>query len=392
MKLLFYRYGSIAEPDCIAGFEELGFTVLQMTEEITDKNIAGDRFVKNVSAFLDKNNVQFVFTINFFPLMAEVCRIYHLPYLCWTVDSPVMELFSDALCYETNHIFVFDRGSMELIEHRNPGHIHHLPLACNPKERREVIDRASSAQAKKFSSAISFVGSLYTEKNPYARLSATFSYMEGYFRGLIEAQRRVYGAFFLEELLTDEMTAEFKSRFHGFYESPYPGILTDRYTLANLYLGSMLTVLDRDELVKRLSEKFELALYTGSDTSSYPKAKNGGLVKSLTEMPLVFRHSKINLNTTTRPIRTGLPLRIFDILSAGGFCLTNWQNELGEELVPGVHLDTYGSMDELEEKCAWYLSHEKERQEIAENGFAYVSEHCTYPIRITRMLEMAFHV
>ena len=36
MKLLFYRYGSICEPDVIDGFQELGHTVREITTEMTN--------------------------------------------------------------------------------------------------------------------------------------------------------------------------------------------------------------------------------------------------------------------------------------------------------------------------------------------------------------------
>ena len=39
MKLLFYRYGSICEPDTIAGFLELGLEIDEMTEEMHKKNM-----------------------------------------------------------------------------------------------------------------------------------------------------------------------------------------------------------------------------------------------------------------------------------------------------------------------------------------------------------------
>ena len=39
MNLLFYRYGSICEPDFIEGFKELGNTVDELTYEMEDKNI-----------------------------------------------------------------------------------------------------------------------------------------------------------------------------------------------------------------------------------------------------------------------------------------------------------------------------------------------------------------
>ena len=39
MNLLFYRYGSICEPDIIEGFRELGNQVTEITLEIYNKNL-----------------------------------------------------------------------------------------------------------------------------------------------------------------------------------------------------------------------------------------------------------------------------------------------------------------------------------------------------------------
>ena len=91
-------------------------------------------------------------------------------------------------------------------------------------------------------------------------------------------------------------------------------------------------------------------------------------------MPWIFRNSKINLNMTIKPIRTGLPLRIFDILGCGGFCMTNYQEELEDLFRIGTDLEAYGSPEELEEKCAYYLTHEEERQRIAANGYRKAAE------------------
>ena len=79
-------------------------------------------------------------------------------------------------------------------------------------------------------------------------------------------------------------------------------------------------------------------------------------------------------------------------MSCGGFCLTNYQSELNDELQIGEHLACYTSLEELDGLVDYYLNHERERQEIAENGYRFVREHCTYPIRLTRMLELAFRL
>ena len=121
-----------------------------------------------------------------------------------------------------------------------------------------------------------------------------------------------------------------------------------------------------------------------------PRIHNRGLVKTLTEMPLVFNHSKININPTAKSIRSGLPLRIFDVLGCGGFLITNYQAELPDFFTIGEHLDVYRSFEDLEYKTDYYLNHPDLRREIAHNGYEYVKNNHTYTIRVGQMIQLAF--
>ena len=69
------------------------------------------------------------------------------------------------------------------------------------------------------------------------------------------------------------------------------------------------------------------------------------------------------MNFTIRNIRTGLPLRIWDILGAGGFLLTNYQIELGDFFENGKDLVYYDSLDDMMRKAEYYLDHEDERKD-----------------------------
>ena len=97
MKILLYRYGSICEPDVIAAFRNLGLEVLEEKTEITSKNLSSADRIQLVEPILREQHPLFVFSINFYPAIAEICSIYKTLYLCWTVDSPVPELFADCL-------------------------------------------------------------------------------------------------------------------------------------------------------------------------------------------------------------------------------------------------------------------------------------------------------
>lgn len=390
MKLLFYRYGSICEPDIIDGFQELGYTVHEITTEITNKSLTPQESIKIVSNFLLDQPVDFIFSINFYPTLSEVCHIFHLPYLCWTVDSPVMELFATSITHSCNRIFLFDKAQYREISPLNPDHVFYLPLAVNTKQKQSCVRYASASMREKFSADISFVGSLYTEKCPYDRLQNPPAYLSGYLDGLMEAQLHIYGGFIVEELLTEEIIEEFKAHFPGFYTYPSESYLTDRQTLAQLYIGSKISAMERIRVMEILSARFSVDLYTASDTSALPQVHNRGLAKTLEEMPIIFNNSKINLNITSKSIRSGLPLRIFDIMGCGGFVLTNFQPEIPELFVLGEDLAYYENLDDLADKADYFLRHETERKEIAAHGLETVQKYHTYPIRLEQMIELAF--
>ncbi len=387
MNILVYRYGSICEPDVIQAFQSLGLTVLEETTEITTKKLSSADRLKLVEAVLEKEQLLFVFSINFYPVLAEICHIYKTRYLCWTVDSPVPELFSKSVCRDTNHLFLFDRAQYQFFAPYNPGHIHYLPLASCTRRFDRATASISAAQRKSYSTDISFVGSLYSEKNPLHQIKGLPDSAKGYIDALTEAALKVYGYNPIESAVTDELAAAVKACDPDFYHLEDPVVNPDRYITAHSYIGMQAAETERIHTLNTLARHFPVDLFTRSDTRSLKNVHVHGSVESLTEMPRIFHLSKINLNMTIKPIQTGLPLRVFDILGCGGFLMTNYQAELQEYFEIGVDLEAYSSLDELADKCAYYLSHEEERKQIALNGYRKVCEHHTYPHRIKAMLE-----
>lgn len=385
MNILFYRYNSICEPDIIAVMKRLGHTVTEITEEMRNKELGARGQMNLVSAALKKQESQIVFSINFFPVVSEVCNIFHIPYVCWIVDSPVMELYSHSVRNGWNRIFLFDYALYEEFRSENPKGIFYLPLGADYARLDPLLEHITKEDREKYSAEVSFIGSLYTEKCPYNRLKEE-SWVKGYLDGVIEAQLKVYGYNFLEECITDEILQQFKEKV-PFYQFPEKANHNDRAAMAHLYLGNKVTEQERLRLLKRVSEEFPLDLYTASDFSPLPKANYRGLARSTTEMPKIFHLSKINLNFTSKPIRTGIPLRLWDILGAGGFALTNYQSEIPEYFEVGKDLDIYASEQELVEKIKYYLEHEEEREEIARNGYQKAKENYSLELRVKQILQ-----
>lgn len=385
MNILFYRYNSICEPDIIAVMKRLGHTVTEITEEMRNKELGARGQMNLVSAALKKQESHIVFSINFFPVVSEVCNIFHIPYVCWVVDSPVMELYSHSVRNGWNRIFMFDYALYEEFRPENPKGIFYLPLGADYARLDPLLENISKKDREKYAADVSFIGSLYTEKCPYNHLKEE-SWLKGFLDGVVEAQLKVYGYNFLEECITDEILQQFKEKV-PFYQFPEKAEHNDRAAMAHLYLGNKVTEQERLRLLKRVSEEFSLDLYTASDFSPLPKANYRGLARTTTEMPKIFRLSKINLNFTSKPIRTGIPLRLWDILGAGGFALTNYQSEIPEYFEVGKDLDTFASEEELVEKIRYYLGHEEERAKIARSGYQKAKENYSLELRVGQILQ-----
>lgn len=243
------------EPDIIDTFYEFGFEVLEYTKEVTDKNYLPGKAVREVSAVLQENPCDIAFSINFFPFLSDVCNIFHIRYVSWTVDSPVMELYSKQIKNEWNRTFIFDKADFDDVSPFNPGHIFHLPLGANTGKKEILFSHQSipniaeasvnqyisqnlkskgekfedmgrwcngynvgfsnvvkNSDIQKFSHDVAFVGSLYSEKCPYDKLSPKApASLRGYLDGIMAAQERVYGYYFIDELLSDEVVEEFKN-------------------------------------------------------------------------------------------------------------------------------------------------------------------------------------
>ena len=389
MNILFYRYGSICEPDIIASFKHLGFNITEDTREVYNKQLLPSDCIKGLNELLKQDTYSFVFSINFFPSVSDVCNIWGIPYLCLIVDSPVLELFSTSLANPCNKIFLFDRQLYNDFHHINPDGIFHIPLATNVRDNYATATMASAADRARFSSDISFIGSLYSEKCLYNQITLPEK-MRGYVDGLIEAQLLVYGYNFIEECVTPELIEAFCKVRPELINFPDSMKVDTKAVIAQHIISVKVAEQERLRYLKVLSEHFNVDLYTGSDTSSMPLIHNRGFAKTNTEMPIIFHQSKINLNLTAKSIRSGLSLRIFDVLGCEGFLMTNYQAELPEHFNIGEDLEAYTSLDDLMGKCEYYLLHDKERQEIAHNGFEKVKKYHTYDIRLTQMLEIAF--
>ena len=70
--------------------------------------------------------------------------------------------------------------------------------------------------------------------------------------------------------------------------------------------------------------------------------------------------------------------------------ITNYQEELPDYFTPGEDLETFAGVEELHDKCGYYLSHEDARLKIARKGCEKVRSMHTYEKRIAELIRITY--
>lgn len=390
MKILFLEWKSFGNEDMIAAFEELGHAVYRIpfsNKEVHHDDIIEHELAKSIETYAP----DFVFSFNYFPIVSLVCKAVQMKYVSWVYDSPYVLLYSYTVIFPCNYVFVFDKELCAEFQNAGISTIHYLPLAANTERLSSMTDFAGFHQSKWSNrAAIAFIGSLYTEKhNFYDRLSSKGGitpYTRGYLEGIMAAQKQVYGYNFIQEMLTPEIVQDMQRILPMTPDAT--SVAPTEYLFAQYVINRQLTAIERNELLAKISEHWTYDLYTPDASLLLPNCHNHGPVDYYDMAPYVFKCAKINLNITLRSIHSGIPLRAFDILGAGGFLLTNYQADFDDCYTNGEDYVSYESPEDMCCKIDYYLTHEKERREIAENGFRKTSRNHTYKVRVSEILHL----
>lgn len=384
MKICMLNWNSFGKEDLREAFEAFGHSVSIMT--LVDGEDENPGTIERLQKDLECCNVDIVFTFNYYPSVAIACKNLAITYLSWVYDSPHVRMYHYSIIYPTNHIFTFDKAQYLYFATKGIDTVHYLPMAVNANRLQKACKIPLKETDKNPIEEVSFVGSLYTEEhNFYGRLKNIKPYTRGYLEGLIAAQKEVWGFNFIEQLLPKDVISDMQIDLP--MQPHAGGVETVEYLFAQYVIDREITARERREYLELVGKNFGVNLYTMDRSVAFEGCQNLGTLDYYEEAPKVFSKSKINLNITLRSILTGIPLRSFEIMGAGGFLMTNYQEEYLELFNPGDEFVFYESKEDLVEKIAYYKEHESERREIAQNGLLRVMKDHSYENRVQLMLE-----
>lgn len=384
MKILEFEHNHFGVEDLKEVLPKMGHSLKVITTELILERVSSE-FDTLFDREMELDTYDLVFTFNYSVVVSQNCNRHNIKYVAWVYDSPLVSLYSYTITNSCNYIFLFD--SAQYLELKNGGinTVYYMPLAVNT----DRLDKMKCTQRvhEVFDSDVAFIGSMYNEKhNLFERLGDMSPYTKGYLDAIMQAQLKIYGANFIESLLTPAILSEMEKAVP--YKPNKDGIESPAYIYANYFLARKMAQIERHNLLKAVSEEFKLKLYTHNPTPELPNIQNMGAIDFYDNMPYVFKCSNINLNISLRSIQNGIPLRCMDIMGAGGFLLSNFQTDFLTHFIPDEDFVYFESQEDLINKCHYYLEHDDKRLKIAQNGYEKVKEFHDYKVRLNEIFDI----
>ena len=383
MKLLIFEWGAYTQPDLNSCFANNHLNYKTVSYHFNNKN-EDSFFTHRFSKFLTEVKYDAVFSVNYFPLVAQACFEHNIKYLSWSYDNPLnVQNIEDTLGLPTNYVFLFDKTQVKNYRSKGFENIFHLPLAVNT-ERLDKIKLTRNDLAF-YQSEISFVGKLY-QSPLHEYMSAMDEYCKGYLDSVCNIQFKLYGCYLVDEMLNDEILG----RINAHYRTLNPDTTFQLSREALSYAcAAQITRKERLLLLSLLSSHHQVKLYSLEQNELLKDVQYMGNCGYLNEMPKVFKASDVNLNITLKISQTGMPLRVLDILGCGGFLLSNFQEELAENFENEKEIILYESIEDAYAKADFFLKHPEQRKTIAINGCQKAREQFHYKKQLATLFKTA---
>jgi len=377
-RILYVETNEITLLDIPRSLDELGYDVYKAVLGIKAQEY-DDTSYRKIFTAIDKFHIHCVISYDFIPVIAQACLEADVPYIAWVYDCPQKELYTHYALYPGNYIFAFDKEQVKDLKRVGIDHAVYMPLAVHESKIRLLKNAKEKENPHKYKNDITFIGQLYRMENE----TAVFHCMPEDIK--TQLQQNIDGCFMKWEKgfrfhgqMSDDC-AECFGELEGHMvrkEFPY---MSEKFYYEAAFLSRAIANRERVHVLNKLAEKYDVKFYTkDKDTSQLSPAVKILPGMGYDELFNVYAQSKININITLHCIQTGACQRIFDVLAAGGFLLTNYQEELEELFVPGEELVFYHNEQELLELAEYYLTHEEERERIAANGQKKVLEKYTF--------------
>ncbi len=324
----------------------------------------------------------FVAAINYVDDLAEHFQEHNIPLLVWEVDPSIGQL--KPVDCPTQDVHIFSHRQANVASYKQAGFmsVTHLPLAAHPSKRRP--SEPEPASLDRYACDVSFVGSSMLQQIP--RFTDMFCSLlqEGY-PDLSDQQA--------QQLLSDALAAQAGDpmvyRLPDILAESCPTILQNNSLHVDpaMLLGEQAARDKRLLVVKALGQHGIKVWgdegWTGLEEHGVHYMGPAGHYKAIN---YIYSAAAINIDIGRLYQADIITMRVFDILACGGFVIAEHTKDLTECFEVGIELESWRTLDELQDKVAYYLAHPQEAQAIAARGCKAVAERHTIDHRLSTMM------
>lgn len=362
--------------DCKEALENIGYDV---------KVISYNNNKERLKMSIFENCPSYVMTINFIPLISEICNEMNKKYISWCVDTPQYTVYQKEALNDINYIFMYDEAVVRELKKKGLNKIYYMPIAANVKRLDNII--LNEKDRELYKTDISFIGNLTESEYSKNIKNKLTSQTSNLINKLIQKQHNDINHFHLKEDCTQEIVNKITNETS--YYITGNDFLSEKKKLAFL-LGREQSFQERIKCINQINEAFndkDVKVYGNELWNCYIN-NYYGQADYYEVMPKIMKLSKINLNITRTFVEAGLPMRIFDVLGVGGFLLTNYKKGLEYKFKIGADFIVYRDLQDIIDIIEYYLLHDKERIEIANNGYETIKKYHTYDDRIKEIMSI----
>lgn len=361
--------------ECARGFQQNGWRVVVVKLKPVES------FIVRLLEAMVLHRPDLLFTLNHLGfdsdgVLTNLLEQIEQPFVSWFVDSPAYILLDHEINASPWTILpVWERSFIPYLKSFGFDHAFHLPLAGHPEFFWNDKERSASKYA------LSFVGdSMKFGSTKWRQKCRKFPG--------INRLRTVAVEKILRDRTVDPAAEAAAFAIENGMEFP-------NWTLREELTFSSSAVLEATRLSRwrmaRNLAAYNLELFgdDGWREAVGHKTRVHKPVEYYSELPDVYTHSEINLNLTSMQMQTAVNQRVFDVPLAGGFLLTDFQEDIETLFDTRKDVVTFEDQLELPGLVKYYNNKESERRRITEAAAErIVSEH-TYRHRINRIIAYA---
>ncbi len=360
----------------ISNFKAIHSSLVEKGESV---EIVNPDIAEIVNASKGDNCIIISFSFDNFVL--EMARNVDCPVVSWLSDK-ITVANADFSGIDKSRYYVFSLDPKDVEDLLNSG-VKAWLLPSSSGLDGDAPPPLKEGDAQMYGSDISFVGQSITVKhNPHLQFLLNFSNMSRHLNGVIEKQANDFSCNILKEAYDSGDLNSFSLQ----YMLDYIHMLDIRDL--DFALGCEASSRLRKRLVSKL-DGFDVKVYGDSHWENVNKGtiKVHKEISYRKETPKVYNLSKINLNIT-KTFFKGTIQRVYDIIYCGGFCLTDYREDIEKRFKPGKEIETYRSENELVDKARYYLEHDNEREDIREGGYKRLQKEHRVGHRLDKVMKI----